>query len=242
MDAEALKQAIFRGAVAGMQLAANDIAARARRYAPVRNIFAGAEFEYKIRYKTASEIEHDRVLRASLNLGPERKGEAKTVLGRMMPQGRAKTYRPNPYWKLRRLSVAGADLEDYPEVFTRRGRYEVRQALIGNYAKTMSGMRRTARSSRWGHSYVGGNLRKSIQVQPVDIDDMTAEQWIVAGGTEAPYAKYQEFGTRHNAAHPFLRPALEETKGEIVRLVADAVRQASGGTSSNVKIDVTVEI
>lgn len=243
MDFDALKEAIFRGAVAGMQLAANDIAAKARRYAPVRNIFAGDQFKYNVRYKTASEIETDRMARARVGLGPERHGEAKTVLGRRRGPYRERTYRPNPYWRLRQLSIAGADVEDYPEAFTKRGRYEVRQALIGEYTTGKGGrVRRTARSSRWGKAFVGGNLKKSIHVEPADIGAMEAEQWVVAGGDLAPYAKYQEFGTRHNAAHPFLRPAVEETQGEIAKVIAEAISRASGGSAVTTEIEVSVRI
>ena len=44
-----------------------------------------------------------------------------------------------------------------------------------------------------------------------------------------PYAKYQEFGTRHNAAHPFLRPALLESRGEIASLISRSSRSADSG-------------
>lgn len=38
---------------------------------------------------------------------------------------------------------------------------------------------------------------------------------------------FQEFGTRHNAAHPYMRPALEERRVAIVENVASAARGAA---------------
>lgn len=49
-----------------------------------------------------------------------------------------------------------------------------------------------------------------------------SEQWtVVAGGDQAPYAKYLEYGTRKMAARPFMRPAMlaiAETVPELLKL------------------------
>lgn len=59
-----------------------------------------------------------------------------------------------------------------------------------------------------------GALRSSIQVdEPVTPDLAT-----VSVGVE--YAVHQEFGTATLAAHPFLRPALDQHQAEIVAAVA----------------------
>lgn len=50
-----------------------------------------------------------------------------------------------------------------------------------------------------------GRLRQSIGVQQVNPDHYRV-------GTNVEYAPYVEFGTRHQAAQPFLRPALEKVK------------------------------
>ena len=70
-----------------------------------------------------------------------------------------------------------------------------------------------------------GTLRRSIHTE--DIDATT-----VAVGTDVPYAARQEFGfagtdsrgrTSHQAARPYLRPALDENKAEMEREFADAL-------------------
>jgi HK97 gp10 family phage protein len=58
---------------------------------------------------------------------------------------------------------------------------------------------------------LGGSLRRSIDLR----DDSTGDKpkaSIVAGGEDAPYARFVEFGTRHAAAQPFLRPALKHVE------------------------------
>lgn len=50
-----------------------------------------------------------------------------------------------------------------------------------------------------------GDLRESIKVQGSGIDGRGP---FVDVGTTEDYAIYQEFGTEHNPAHPFMRPAL----------------------------------
>jgi HK97 gp10 family phage protein len=43
----------------------------------------------------------------------------------------------------------------------------------------------------------------------------------------AEYAGYVEFGTRHNTARPFLTPAVDQAKGRLPDLVAEAFREAA---------------
>lgn len=40
---------------------------------------------------------------------------------------------------------------------------------------------------------------------------------------KAPYSGYQEFGTSKMKAHPFLRPAIDEGRAEILNAVAEAM-------------------
>jgi len=44
-------------------------------------------------------------------------------------------------------------------------------------------------------------------------------------GFAAFYARYQEFGTKNQAAHPFLRPALDELKERIGAAIVVKMRQ-----------------
>ncbi len=41
----------------------------------------------------------------------------------------------------------------------------------------------------------------------------------------AEYAGYQEYGTSHNRAHPFLRPAISQTKEEVMRIIQEAMAE-----------------
>lgn len=46
------------------------------------------------------------------------------------------------------------------------------------------------------------------------------------GSRRSFYAHMQEFGTRHHAAQPFMRPAFEQTKRKVVASVRQDMRQA----------------
>ena len=53
-------------------------------------------------------------------------------------------------------------------------------------------------------------LQEDIKVQGVGRDRRGV---YVDVGTREPYALYQEFGTVHNPAHPFMRPAIAQVTG-----------------------------
>lgn len=66
-----------------------------------------------------------------------------------------------------------------------------------------------------------GNLRRSIHVG----DEASGGDWAECSvGTDVEYAAFVELGTSKMAARPYLRPAVESTKGEVEREIADAVR------------------
>ena len=78
-----------------------------------------------------------------------------------------------------------------------------------------------------GPNYLGGALRDSIRVVSASASTYPViEGWVVAGGGEVDYAKYQELGTRHNPAHPFLRPRLPEWRHSF----PDALRRGISGS------------
>lgn len=60
-----------------------------------------------------------------------------------------------------------------------------------------------------------GNLKNSLRT---DQDGTEQTRWYVS--TNVEYAPYQELGTRHMPAHPFLLPAAEAARGPLV----DALR------------------
>lgn len=249
IDFEALAAQIFDNAVSALGQGALLVQERAQHLAPVRHIFTGDK--YTIRRKKASEIEADRLIRAQLGLSVEGErgkkwpmtARTKSPLRKTEPGNRwAGTFgsRPAPRWRERRMEVAQQHLADYdaemisrkagnphqPTVLDRRGAYEVRS--------------KRAASLRWGHAYIGGGLRDSIKAWAPVVAGPNAEAWVTAGNDEIDYAKYMEFGTRHAAAHPYLRPALAETRQEIVSRIAAAIRESSrtGGSSMDIEIEV----
>jgi HK97 gp10 family phage protein len=55
-----------------------------------------------------------------------------------------------------------------------------------------------------------GNLRRSIY------HEVSLElQWVGRVGTNVKYGLFQELGTIHHPAHPFLRPALNELRARL---------------------------
>ena len=255
---EEIAEKIYEQAMGALGAGSLLVQERARQLAPVRHIFA--EDRYTIRYKQASEMEADRSVRARLGLSVEgsldnprpRTARYKSPLRKTEPTNRwAGKYgsKPTSKWRERRLSAAAQHLADYqaeqasrkaggPHLATaldRRGAYEVKLALASSSRHNP----RSARSLSWGHAYVGGRLRNSIRAIAPQSTGGYTEAWVVAGGDDAPYAKYQEFGTRHNAAHPFLRPALAETRGDVISRIATAIRDASRtGASMEIEIEV----
>ncbi len=115
-----------------------------------------------------------------------------------------------------------------PTVLDRRGAYEVRS--------------KRAKSLRWGHAYIGGRLRDSIRTLGPKVANYRADAWVVAGNEDVRYAKYMEFGTRHAAAHPFLRPALAETRAEVVSRIAAAIAEQSRTGGSEMEIEIVVRL
>lgn len=67
-----------------------------------------------------------------------------------------------------------------------------------------------------GHSRVDSGLMRSEW--QFDMDEVGAEGTVF---NLVRYAVYNEYGTRHMAAHPMLRPAIQETTPEFEAAVAE---------------------
>ena len=217
-----IEQAGFAAAVAAMERGSQRIAARAKELAPVRKVFGQYEHPYKTRLKTISEIRADRNLRQQLGLGPEnayvnppltvaRRAPQNLRARRLLPAADRYTGRRVP--NMRRLP------DDVVENMDRRGLYE-----LG-----------TLRSEHGGS--LGGRLRSEIHAEAVKVEGKYIRVRVVS---PTPYAKYQELGTRHNPAHPYLRPAghegREPLRRDIGRSVATAAKPLFRG-----RMDVTVK-
>ena len=65
-----------------------------------------------------------------------------------------------------------------------------------------------------------GNLEKSIHREAHEVAKVL-EEWVIAG---MPYASFVEFGTSRMAAKPYLIPALEAHKEEIIKVLKEALK------------------
>jgi len=127
-----------------------------------------------------------------------------TLAARVRTQ-RTRAAKVHSIMSLRRLK-AGRLPSSAPKL-TSRGRYELRTG------------RANFRSSRG--TTLGGRLRGEIHVQPAEGG---GTRWVTAVVSPTRYAKYVEFGTRHNRAQPYLRPALNEVRESFRDRMAAAVR------------------
>ena len=90
---------------------------------------------------------------------------------------------------------------------TARGRYEIRSGRAN-----FTGPDGTT---------VGGRLRGEITAVPAEGG---GPRWVAKVVSPTPYAKYVEFGTRHNRAQPYLRPALSQVRESFRNRMVRAVR------------------
>ena len=104
-----------------------------------------------------------------------------------------------------------------------RGRYELNRAHLSPYKggaayttytedETTGRLRPT--------TTLGGRLRGEIFAKPIEIDGPHIEGRVVS---PTYYARFVEFGTRHAAAQPFLRPALADVRETYRRNIARAL-------------------
>lgn len=68
-----------------------------------------------------------------------------------------------------------------------------------------------------------GDLRRSITVE---MDERALRATVSAGGKDAYYGTFQEYGTREQPAQPFFWPVWRSRKQEIKRSLAAAFRRA----------------
>ncbi len=225
MDFRSLETQLQTDSIAVASRWAVRASAEAKRRAPVRKIFGGQGASERIRAKTMDEIAPDRAIRRRLGLGPEfeplnREGvEPATILTRFAPQELgARRVTPSVDKFTGRRVPRRMELLSSQDRLDRRGRYELR-----------SGRAVTEREN------LGGRLRDEIHAQPAEMIGGKAVARVVS---PTPYAKYQEFGTRHNPAHPYLRPAGYET-AESARV--DARRTLAGTLRSGLRATVPVK-
>lgn len=189
---DAIEQAIIKSQVGSVQRAGQIIAASARAKAPVRKIFTGDHRIISVRSVEESFLASaDRV---------------RGYVSNEVVRGYNVRY---PH----RISLRALQTQDLPgylsdeaeALLTRRGRYEVRS--------TRARFRPQHRAAQ-----IGGRLKGEIHVTEARLDGRNAEVEVVS---PTSYAKFQEFGTRHNRAHPYLRPARDENEREFRAIVGE---------------------
>lgn len=90
-------------------------------------------------------------------------------------------------------------------------------------SKAQVAIRKTAlHVGELGDTALGGRLRDEIYV-----GEITEAGDVISGEVIAPteYAKYQEYGTSHNRAQPFMRPSLYEMRSRFRTIVQRSVRR-----------------
>jgi HK97 gp10 family phage protein len=102
-------------------------------------------------------------------------------------------------------------------LLTARGAYEVRSGRAIHREVLASGSVRIQ---------IGGKLKASIESEGVISTGEGAVATVTAG---VRYAKFVEFPTTHNAAQPFLLPALHDNRTRLKRVLAQQLRQKLGG-------------
>lgn len=214
----AISEAVKLGAVVGLDRAAALVEAAAKQKAPVRSIFGGGK--QRVRFKTMAEVKADRSIRRTLGLGREYVAAPRTRLRSRRGMGKAKTMTldtANGMSGLRRYlgRRAGGLSPEAMSMLHRRGRYEVVNRLgPGNKPRA------------WYRGHIGGRLQGEITAVDAKQDGSRFRALVIS---PTPYAKYQEFGTAHNAAQPYLRPALHESASEVKAVIRSAIKGALRG-------------
>lgn len=246
IDFRALVDAVNEAVAIGLGEGAETVARAARAKAPVRRVFSNRG--PVTRAKTAAEMEAGKSIRAALGLSVE--GSRANPSPRVVVASRAPRR-----WHDRRLSQAGQLLADRDAVVARMqsGRDPRTPRRLREFHAAQVPWR-TALSARGGYEVrtrravgtfdsgrrtIGGTLRASITAEVPIRQGGRSVAWVIAS---APYAKFQEFGTRHNAAQPFLRPAAEESRSQVADLIGARVAQASRTRLGKYEIEVVVPI
>lgn len=224
IDFDVLARTILDAAVRGLDKGAVVVMQRAKARAPVRNIFGN---RYRFRPKTVGEMSADlrfidtKTIEEMSETGLGTFGTRWVGPKSLSKQGLAQMGQRT--WGAAQEHLARYEAgEETP--LTRQGASEVR-----------SGRARYHSVREGGEATIGGRLRGEIRVVSAKRVGSMATAEVIS---PTKYAKYMEFGTRHNRAHPFLRPALEESREEVIGLIAGAVKEASG----SVRLKITVHL
>jgi HK97 gp10 family phage protein len=236
IDFEVIAQGIFEAAVNALGQGAIIVETRAKARAPVRQIFAGSSAG--IRFKSIGEIEQNKAARSRI-FRPIAKARGERYRYESVRTAKIATKAIPRRWHQRRTASADRLLAQYDAEMSRRRAGGVPQKTILSSRGASEVRTKRAKFSTWQHLHIGGRLRGQIYSTSPTVSGQFAEAWVIS---PTEYAKYQEFGTRHNAAHPFLRPARDESRPEVIAAIAAAVKEASRTKGSNTEIEIVVRL
>jgi hypothetical protein len=186
------------------------------------DLFSGEPVGREVQFGFARTIAHpssDKRLNA--------KGLTRAERGHIeLRRNRANTFMPFGE-DVRLLGRQSGTLEDRSNerFLTGRGRYELKTERAGQPKRARVDLA-TGRItfSAATRDRLGGGLRGTIRIERATPDTYPVIKGsLVAGDEEHDYAKYQELGTRHNPAHPFVRPRLPEFREELPRQLTRAL-------------------
>ena len=207
-DANTLIAKITSRLEGAVEVIATEIAISAARRAPVRKVFKGSAGGTRL--QTDIEVAAEATERASMGLAP----------GAVMTQS-SPASRIHDFGDLRRIGLEGripkgspgggrfARRLAHPVELTGRGRWELKS---GRAIIKVGGQR-----------FLGGKLKQSIKA--TGVTQSGAGTFIARVNVGVSYGKYVEFGTKHNRAQPFLRPAIASQREAFRSALAKAVGQ-----------------
>ena len=234
----AILAAVRAAEVAALEEVAAFVVRDAKARAPVRKVFKeGGGFRRKFRRLTSPE--KALAIRRVMAYGAYSDFQKRRVASHITHYGRAEIRRPgsaNSLARSRQLRVLGfsrggqftprvdavrsgrgylsASLEP---LLSSRGKYEVKSGR-GIFNQVTDAGERT-------RVQVGGRLKASIADEGVTQTDAGATVKVAA---RVRYAKFVEFPTTHNAAQPFLLPALHGARGRLRNALARELRERLG--------------
>jgi HK97 gp10 family phage protein len=252
LDWNSLVSRVIQETAVGLTTGAGLVAARAKELAPIRKVFAGGKSHWH--FMSMTEYESAKSVREALGLKTMNIAPRHAMVTYQTSNARERKWMRRDYARVidrgdsANMNVPLSRIVSNPDKSRGdKGRLMRRSAEVSTFdaaGNQTGGLTRQGRhelnSLRSLHGgMLGGRLRDEIHPTPASPGHR------MAATVESPtaYAKYQEFGTRHNPSHPFLRPAADESREEVVStvrgLVGSALKGGVGG--SNLRLNIRLK-
>lgn len=209
--------------------------AEAERLVPVRKVFKGSKQitnTRRARFLTRNEAKAEQAVRRQLGLASTlREIQQVQTLKEPTRQTRVSS---NPFLRVprkinqpegdrtlhRSKMTGGFVLASGGRTLNSRGRWELRHAHIPGPRSAAYEFVNPRTHRR--QTTLGGRLKGEIRVEPAEFE---GKQLIGRLVSPTYYARYVEFGTRHAAAQPYMRPALAKVRENFARQMQQAIRE-----------------